>query len=137
MTSHFKVLTLDCSSGYNSFVLSPSTDCNNNPPFEVKVGEIDFYRAEPDIKINKSAIAWPSGKAAPLDSPPCGFDGMKCRTSTTVSSATPRTNVGIGRFKGALSWIISISLNCQNIYLCQRKPTNDGLFLLTTALLIR
>ena len=39
-------------------------------------------------------------------------------------------------FKGALSRIINISLNSQNIYLCHRKPTNNGLFLLTIAILV-
>ena len=39
--------------------------------------------------------------------------------------------------KGALSRIISISLNSQNIYLCRRKPTNNGLFLLPIAILVR
>ena len=28
-------------------------------------------------------------------------------------------------FKGALSWIISISLKSQNIYLCHKKPTHN------------
>ena len=37
--------------------------------------------------------------------------------------------------KGAQSRIISISLKSQNIYLCHRKPTNNGLFLLTIAIL--
>ena len=32
------------------------------------------------------------------------------------------------RFRGALSRIVNVSLNSQNIYLCHRKPTNDGLF---------
>ena len=38
--------------------------------------------------------------------------------------------------KWALSQIISISLNSQNIYFCHRKPTNSGLFLLTFAILV-
>ena len=40
---------------------------------------------------------------------------------------------GVSRFvlKGALSRIIRISLNSQNVYLFHRKPTNNGLFLLT------
>ena len=41
-----------------------------------------------------------------------------------------------GSIKGVLSWIISISLNSQNIYLCYRKPTNNGLYLLTIAVLV-
>ena len=45
-------------------------------------------------------------------------------------------NVGGLFFKGALSRIINISFNSQNIYLCHRKPTNDGLFLLTIAILV-
>ena len=32
--------------------------------------------------------------------------------------------------KGALSRILTITLNSQTIYLCHRKPTNNGLFLL-------
>ena len=39
--------------------------------------------------------------------------------------------------KGALLRIISISLNSQNIYLCHRKPTNIGPFLLTIAILVQ
>ena len=39
-------------------------------------------------------------------------------------------------FKGALSRIISISLNSQNIYKCHKKPTNNGLLLLTIAILV-
>ena len=38
--------------------------------------------------------------------------------------------------QGALSRIFSISLNSQNIYLCHRKPTNNGLFLLTISILV-
>ena len=41
----------------------------------------------------------------------------------------------VQRFKGALSWIISTSLNSQNIYLRHRKPTYNGLFLLTIAII--
>ena len=41
-----------------------------------------------------------------------------------------------GAMARALSRIISISLNSQNIYLCRRKPTNNGLFLLTIAILV-
>ena len=40
-------------------------------------------------------------------------------------------------FKGVLSRIISISLESQNKYLCHRKPTNNGLFLLTIVILVR
>ena len=39
-------------------------------------------------------------------------------------------------FKGARLRIISISLKNQNIYLCHRKPTKNGSFLLTIAMLI-
>ena len=38
--------------------------------------------------------------------------------------------------KGALSQIFSISLNSQNIDLCYRKPKNNGLLLLTIAILV-
>ena len=40
------------------------------------------------------------------------------------------------RVKGVLSRIFSISLNSQNKYLCRRKPTNNGQFLLTIAVLV-
>ena len=39
-------------------------------------------------------------------------------------------------FKGALSQVFRISLNSQNIYLSCRKPTSNGLFLLTIAILV-
>ena len=52
---------------------------------------------------------------------------------TLVIVAEFKQNVGI---KGALSQIFSISLNSQNIYLGFRKPTNNGLFLLTIAILV-
>ena len=38
--------------------------------------------------------------------------------------------------KEALSRIINISLNSQNIHLCHRKPANNGLFLLAIAILV-
>ena len=41
---------------------------------------------------------------------------------------------GFALFKGALSRRFSTSLNNQNMYLCRRKPTNNGLFLLTIAI---
>ena len=59
-----------------------------------------------------------------------GGDGI----SEIVPSVDQREH-DIG-FQGALSRISSISLNSQNIYLCHRKPTNNGLFLLTIAILV-
>ena len=45
---------------------------------------------------------------------------------------------GLRLIKGALSRTFSIYLNSQNIYLCRRpKPTNNGLFLLPVAILVR
>ena len=38
--------------------------------------------------------------------------------------------------KGALSRISGIYLNSQNIYLCRRKPTNDGLFSIIIGILV-
>ena len=38
--------------------------------------------------------------------------------------------------KGALSQILSMSVNSENIYLCRRKPTNSSLFLLTIVILV-
>ena len=56
------------------------------------------------------------------ESPPCVVEDEK--------------KPGLNRVKGALSRIISIFLNSQNIYLCHRKPTNNSLFLLTIAVLV-
>ena len=57
-----------------------------------------------------------------------------CIRNTRVKSSKPRTNFFSGltqSLKRALSRIIRMPLNCQNTYLCHRKPTNNGPFLLT------
>ena len=57
----------------------------------------------------------------------------------TFYATRPRwfdSTVYVSSFKGALSCIFIISLNSQNIYLRRGKPTNNGLFLLTIAILV-
>ena len=56
----------------------------------------------------------------------------ECSAESAKEDITTSPSVKVSIFKdkvkGALSRIISISLHSQSIYLCHRKPTNNGLY---------
>ena len=62
------------------------------------MGEIDLSGESPFVDISISAVRWPQGKRAPADSPPCGFDGELC-VSTTPKLRTNNNDSDIGGFE--------------------------------------
>ena len=62
------------------------------------MGEIDLSRESPSVDIIVSAVQWPQRKRAPADSPPCGFDGELC-VSTTTNSPTDNNASDVGGFE--------------------------------------
>ena len=55
---------------------------------------------------------------------------------TNLKARNRGKKLQVSAIKGVLSRITSISLKSQDIYLCHRKPTNNGLFLLPMGLLV-
>ena len=56
------------------------------------------FQENPSVKLDKDKIEWPNGKA-PLDSPPCGFSGEDCTTSSSSVTPAPNRNANIGNFE--------------------------------------
>ena len=74
------------------------TDCESNPPYAIKVGDITFNQEDFRLNIDIAAVQWPNGKRIPADSPKCGFDGQGCMTpSPALTLTSPDDNSKIGR----------------------------------------
>ena len=74
------------------------------------MGNITFnaFQENPLVMLDKDKIEWPNGKT-PLDSPPCGFDGAKCKLSSTSATPAPNRNANIGKF-GNIMTAVSLEL---------------------------